>query len=153
MTERHFAVTTYLIHPTKKITLFIWHKKLNAWVPPGGHLEQNETPLEGALREIHEEIGNVNPTFIHPVSTIKLNDDRVKVLKKPHFIIEEIIGGSHPNHMDMIFYAKINDVNLEASPEGLNLKWFDLDNLRKNKNIFDNVQKLAEYGINQIITQ
>jgi 8-oxo-dGTP pyrophosphatase MutT (NUDIX family) len=33
------------------------HKRLNIWLQPGGHIEQGETPAEGALREAREETG------------------------------------------------------------------------------------------------
>ena len=34
---------------------------LGLWSPPGGKLEQGETPLAGALREFHEETGLRSP--------------------------------------------------------------------------------------------
>jgi 8-oxo-dGTP pyrophosphatase MutT (NUDIX family) len=33
------------------------HKRLGLWLQPGGHLELDESPLEAALREAHEETG------------------------------------------------------------------------------------------------
>ena len=33
------------------------HKRLGIWVQPGGHIEDGETPWEGALREATEETG------------------------------------------------------------------------------------------------
>ena len=35
--------------------LLIWHKKHNEWLPPGGHIEQNESPNNAVLREVMEE--------------------------------------------------------------------------------------------------
>lgn len=37
--------------------LLINHKKLQLWLPVGGELEVNETPLEAAVRELFEETG------------------------------------------------------------------------------------------------
>jgi 8-oxo-dGTP pyrophosphatase MutT (NUDIX family) len=37
--------------------LLIWHKKHNEWLPPGGHIEQNESPNDAVLREVMEETG------------------------------------------------------------------------------------------------
>jgi len=37
--------------------LLVWHKKHNEWLPPGGHIEQNETPNDAVLREVKEETG------------------------------------------------------------------------------------------------
>jgi 8-oxo-dGTP pyrophosphatase MutT (NUDIX family) len=33
------------------------HKRLNLWLQPGGHINADETPAEGALREAKEETG------------------------------------------------------------------------------------------------
>ena len=37
--------------------LLVWHKKHKEWLPPGGHLEQNESPNDAVLREVLEETG------------------------------------------------------------------------------------------------
>lgn len=39
-----------------KVALHL-HKRLNMWLQPGGHIDDGETPPEGALREAHEETG------------------------------------------------------------------------------------------------
>jgi ADP-ribose pyrophosphatase YjhB (NUDIX family) len=35
----------------------IYHKKLQVWLPPGGHMEENEIPDDAVLHEIYEETG------------------------------------------------------------------------------------------------
>ena len=35
----------------------LWHKKMQAWLPPGGHIDPGELPEEAALREVREETG------------------------------------------------------------------------------------------------
>lgn len=37
--------------------LLIHHKKLDKWLPVGGHIEENETPDDALRREIREEVG------------------------------------------------------------------------------------------------
>lgn len=39
-----------------KVALHL-HKRLNMWLQPGGHIDDGETPPEGALREAREETG------------------------------------------------------------------------------------------------
>jgi 8-oxo-dGTP diphosphatase len=41
----------------KDKVLLVWHKKHNEWLPPGGHIEQNESPNDAVLREVMEETG------------------------------------------------------------------------------------------------
>ena len=66
--RRHFTVTGFLSHDGR--TALHWHR-LNAWLPPGGHVEPDEDPIEAVLREILEETGidaellNAEPRFSH----------------------------------------------------------------------------------------
>ncbi|MBS4168549.1 NUDIX domain-containing protein [Parachlamydia sp. AcF125] len=52
---RQFTSSVYILENQK--VLLIFHKKLRKWLPPGGHLEPNETPPEAARREAYEETG------------------------------------------------------------------------------------------------
>ena len=54
-TVRHFTATGFVVH--EGATLLHWHPKVKMWLPPGGHIEPNEDPVEAALREIEEETG------------------------------------------------------------------------------------------------
>src|ERR1700730_4316464 len=53
--ERHFTATAFVIHDQK--VLLLYHAKFNKWLPPGGHVEENETPVTCAIREAYEETG------------------------------------------------------------------------------------------------
>ena len=41
----------------KNKVLLIHHRKLDMWLPVGGHINENETPDDALLREIKEEVG------------------------------------------------------------------------------------------------
>ncbi len=49
------TASTFLIHQDK--VLLIKHKKLQQWLGPGGHIDENERPHEAAEREFLEETG------------------------------------------------------------------------------------------------
>ncbi|HEV2633790.1 MAG TPA: NUDIX domain-containing protein [Actinocrinis sp.] len=53
--NRHFTATGVVLHNGS--TLLIEHSKLNLWLPPGGHLEPNEDPVQAVLREVAETTG------------------------------------------------------------------------------------------------
>ena len=52
---RHITVTGFIVN--KSSTLLHWHNKVKEWLPPGGHIETNEDPVEALNREIYEETG------------------------------------------------------------------------------------------------
>ena len=47
---RHFTVTGFVVYMDS--LLLHWHRKVKMWLPPGGHIEPNEDPVEAALREM-----------------------------------------------------------------------------------------------------
>src|SRR3989441_10239519 len=51
--------------------LLVWHKKNKEWLPPGGHIEQNESPNAAVLREVKEETGLVVAFMDRPKSPSK----------------------------------------------------------------------------------
>ena len=53
--KRHFTASAYVVNDQK--VLLHYHKKVRLVLPPGGHIEPNETPAESAIREVKEETG------------------------------------------------------------------------------------------------
>ena len=49
-----FTVAIVVVHEGK--VLLIHHRKLDKWLPVGGHIELDEDPEQAALREAREEI-------------------------------------------------------------------------------------------------
>jgi 8-oxo-dGTP pyrophosphatase MutT (NUDIX family) len=53
--ERHFTVSGFVVEGDA--TLLHWHQKLQIWLPPGGHIDPNEDPIQAVVREALEETG------------------------------------------------------------------------------------------------
>ena len=58
MVHNHFTATGLVFNNSGEI-LMIKHKKLGVWLPPGGHIDENELLCEAVIREIFEETGIV----------------------------------------------------------------------------------------------
>ena len=145
---KHFTISTYLLNESLTKTLFLMHPKFYKWLPPGGHIEANETPEEAARREIAEETGVLNIEFISNKLNSEFTDSRTEMLLNPHFIMSQQIETDH-YHLDMIFFAKILEKDY-ISPEKHNLRWFSIEDVENEKEIFDNVKKLALYGFQHL---
>ena len=104
VTVRHFTATGFVI--SENHLALHWHPKVKAWLPPGGHIETNEDPVQAVLREIKEESGL--DVEIIPTGS-KLDLDYPKSIMPPFTImIEDIndpIQGYH-QHIDMIYFCK-----------------------------------------------
>ena len=121
---KHFTATTYLFNPDFTKTLLLLHPKLRTWLPPGGHMAENETPEEAARREIVEETGVSGVTFIPSIKNLDFSDYRTEMLLRPHFMMSQLIEKDH-YHLDMIFFAII-DEKMYTSPEKHELRWMSL---------------------------
>ena len=142
--DRHFTATTYLIDKINKRTLLHFHAKLQTYLPPGGHIEKNETPDEAALREITEETGLTQVEFIEfsPLQPGNM-DHRSEILPMPYILLKEEIEDLH-FHLDWIFYAYIDPSHREFDS---GFRWFTMDDLDKEQDIFVNVKRLAKHGL------
>ena len=120
MVIRHFTATGYLIWD--RGVFLHRHPKIGLWLPPGGHVEINEDPVEAVLREIKEETGLVASICEEPPFE-NMNFDYPIPITPPRHILEEhiddpIVGFHH--HIDMIYYCKPIDT-IEALHQGWKL--------------------------------
>jgi len=102
--DRHHTATAYV--STRGRTLLLWHHKLRMWLPPGGHLEPNEDPVEGAEREALEEFGH-DVRVIPPPGLLACEGPRV--LPPPAVIlVEDIVRADQPfhQHIDHVYFTR-----------------------------------------------
>lgn len=55
--DEHFNVFVVPIVPSKRLIYMGHHVKADAWMPPGGHIDEGETPMKALKREFEEELG------------------------------------------------------------------------------------------------
>lgn len=53
--RREYAVAVFVVHDGA--VLLHYHQKLARWLPPGGHVNEDELPCDAAVRETREEAG------------------------------------------------------------------------------------------------
>jgi 8-oxo-dGTP pyrophosphatase MutT (NUDIX family) len=99
--SRDFTVAVFVVHEGRVLLHF--HKKLDRWLPPGGHIEPKELPDEAAVREVLEETG-VTCTLSGDTRMSYDDPSLPMQLVTPAGIQLEQIGSDH-QHIDLIYFA------------------------------------------------
>ena len=145
--EQHFAVSGFVTNKEWTKLLMVFHKKLGVWVIPGGHLEPNELPHEGALREVSEETG-VNAVVLDASSLACVESPKERQLPSPVLTLREVIpgknGASDHIHIDLIYGCMADEqAPLRKQEEEVNeVKWMSLREVL-DSNTFASVKALA----------
>ncbi len=119
---RDFTATTFVVHEGR--TLLLHHRKLNMWLPPGGHIDPHELPDEAALREVREESG-LEVELLNQGQAL----GHVVVLPQPFCILLEDISPGH-QHIDLIYFARVRGGSLTlAAREAHAARWLTWEEL------------------------
>lgn len=122
------VVAGYIFNRNK--VLLIHHKKLDLWLPVGGHIQENETPDDALLREIREEVGI-------DVEIINNNKFGMKGNVKKNLAIPFNVNlhsvGDH-DHCCLFYICKAIDASkLKINHNELkNYEWFSKEELNQN---------------------
>ena len=124
-----FTVAIFVVHDSK--ILLIHHRKLDKWLPLGGHIELEEDPEQAALREAKEESGLDVELLGERAPT---TSPGTRALIAPRFLDIHRITETH-EHIGMIYWARPkNSVQMKlAEEEHHDIRWSsaaDLDTLR-----------------------
>lgn len=125
----HLTASALLLDGDKKRVLLIRHKFLERWLQPGGHLDPEELPLDGALRELTEETGikDVSLWSWHITSGLPIDIDSHQIP-----INEQKAEGEHLHH-DFQYVFTLDEGHREAvelqSDEVSGFKWISIKEL------------------------
>lgn len=100
---KHFTATAFVVRDGA--TLLHWHRRLQQWMPPGGHIEPDEDPIAAVLREVQEETGLI--CEVVPLSQPH-GFTYPEQLPAPYAVLlEDIPGPDGPHkHIDLIYFAR-----------------------------------------------
>ncbi len=124
---RDFTVAVFVVQASHVV--LHRHKKLEVWLPPGGHIEPNELPDDAAIREVQEETG-VTVELVGSRGLAKDHLGQPRQLLRPEGIQLEDIAPGH-QHIDLIYFARPRDIlpggSLPALAAGM--RWVHRDAL------------------------
>ena len=142
--ERQFTATAYILFNDRILLHF--HAKLRKWLPPGGHLEKDETPPECAIREALEETG-LEIEIIRE-EHLWLNHFNAASFERPFMCLLENIPehNSHPAHQHIDFIYLARPIGGELSTQAISdtgARWFthkEVIELKSDSAIFKETQ-------------
>ena len=138
----HFTATGFVFNEQNEI-LMIKHKKLGVWLPPGGHIDENELPCEAVMREIYEETG-VRVSIVTAAQDIGVPTDPCELPLPMQILLEDIDGNGLHNHIDMIYLCRAATSTLHPQENEVDgIGWFTLAAVLELET-FDNVRNSAQ---------
>jgi 8-oxo-dGTP pyrophosphatase MutT (NUDIX family) len=131
-----FTVAIFVVQNGR--VLLIHHRKLDKWLPLGGHIELEEDPEMAALREAREESGlEVELIGERPPTT----EPGTRALIAPRFLDIHRISETH-EHIGMIYWARPKTGTLtRADLEHHDLRWCTAAELEVLKPAMSNAVK------------
>lgn len=154
---KHYVATAFIVDlsGSEAKVLLVKHKKLKAWLPPGGHIDEGELPDDCVVREVEEETG-LKVKIIS--AAFDLSNGKVETLHTPLLVQLEDIDAEH-QHVDLTYLCSVvsGEIGEGAHREHEGIKWFNeldlkqaelLDELRENAFLaIDKAREYAELGL------
>jgi 8-oxo-dGTP pyrophosphatase MutT (NUDIX family) len=146
--ERQFTATVYILQGQS--VLLMYHRKYQKWLPPGGHVEANETPPEAARREVKEEIGLEIEFMMQENTWVDL--PYARSFERPYLCLLEDIPAYQNKpahqHMDFIYVAQPTLNQSDSSSSTETWRWFPLEEIKALKpgvDIFEDSLKIISH--------
>ena len=142
--RRHFTATGFVVEGSR--TLLHWHKRLQQWMPPGGHIEPDEDPVQAVLREVREETGLAAEVI--PATPVLPFTYPVQVPPPYSILIEDSAEPGEPHqHIDLIYFCRPVG-GADHDPALGDFHWLDEEALRSNQPL-----QLAACGVTIPLTE
>ena len=135
---KHFCASAFIINPLNKKILLVKHSDYDKWLQPGGHIEENETPEEAAVREVYEETGL---KIVLLGERFPREDDLIRPLGVQ---CNRKLDGNR--FIDIIYAAKPKDPNdeIRINDESTEIGWFSRNELDRIP-VFPDVKITMDY--------
>ena len=119
-----FTTCIFVVHEAK--VLLIHHRKLDKWLPLGGHIELDEDPEQAARREAREESGLEVELLGERAPT---TEPGTRALISPRFLDIHRITDTH-EHIGMIYWARPKSGSATlAAAEHHDIRWCSVADL------------------------
>ena len=117
----HVTASGFVLSPDKHSVLMIFHNKLQRWLQPGGHLEQEDTSLlEAVQREVREETGIEGTELLKEgIFDIDIHEIPARKNNPAHL------------HYDIRLLLQAHTFDVVTTDEAPEVTWIDLGHARE----------------------
>jgi 8-oxo-dGTP pyrophosphatase MutT (NUDIX family) len=122
---RHYTVSGIVLHDDR--VLLIEHRKSGTALPPGGHINPGEDPIQALRREVREEVG----IDVEVLAEQRFSHPGVGVVAPPFAILVidgvlDPVVGTHA-HIDLVYVRRpvTHDVTVQPAEVG-GFRWVPL---------------------------
>ncbi|MFB6095396.1 MAG: NUDIX domain-containing protein [Halodesulfurarchaeum sp.] len=149
-TTRHFTATVYIVNGGK--TALHHHDRLDMWLPPGGHLDRDELPRDGARREVEEETGltvtlRESETAVEAPTVTELAGPEYLLLEDIHRYQDGTVGHQH---IDFVYFGSVPSRQIDPDAderERTHWEWFDDEALTADPGLAPEVEQIGREAI------
>ncbi|PKL96727.1 MAG: NUDIX hydrolase [Gammaproteobacteria bacterium HGW-Gammaproteobacteria-8] len=113
----HITGSAWIVDPSGERVLLTHHRKLDRWLQPGGHSDDDPDTLGVALREAEEETGLVVAPVESSIFDIDIHPIPARGAEPEHF------------HFDVRFLLRAQTLDYVVSDESHDLAWVPLARL------------------------
>lgn len=118
--RRHFTASAFVTCDAH--VLLMLHATKGVWLPPGGHVEPDESPVAAAVREVFEETG-----LRVQITSPRAPGQCPQAEPRPEALFEFEVEPGHI-HMDLVFFATPapgqDPHALRGNEEAAELRWW-----------------------------
>jgi ADP-ribose pyrophosphatase len=115
--QGHITASGLVIQDDK--VLLILHPFIKQWFQPGGHIDDGESPINAAIREVYEETGILCESIEGQSNPIDIDLHEIPANPKK-------AEGVHL-HIDLLFILRV--LKQEESPEKIEKAWVPFDQI------------------------
>lgn len=116
--QGHLTASAWIVDAQRRHALLLHHGKLGRWLQPGGHIEDDATLLDAALREAREETGLACRAVTADIFDLDIHPIPARAQEAEHL------------HYDVRFLLETPPgARPAASSESNAVRWFTLDEI------------------------
>lgn len=129
----HVTASAWIVDESRTHALLVHHGKLNMWVQPGGHIEEDEDILSASMREAREETG----LPVQPLAQTIFDVDIHKIPARPN-------EPAHYHYDIRFLLVADKSAPVLVSSESKDLAWValrDIETLTQEESVLRMVRK------------